>query len=35
MDVDAFVLAHQDSWKRLDELVKRRRKLTGPEVDEL
>lgn len=35
MDVDAFVLAHQDSWKRLDQLVKRRRRLTGPEVDEL
>ncbi len=35
MDVDAFVLAHQDSWKRLDQLVKRRRRLTGPEADEL
>ncbi|MCX2933140.1 stage II sporulation protein M [Mycobacterium sp. CVI_P3] len=35
MDVDAFVLAHQDSWKRLDELVKRRRRLSGAEVDEL
>jgi uncharacterized membrane protein SpoIIM required for sporulation len=35
MDVDAFVLAHQASWKRLDYLVKRRRRLTGPEVDEL
>lgn len=35
MDVDAFVLAHQPSWNRLEELVKRRRRLTGPEVDEL
>ena len=35
MDVDAFVLAHQDTWKRLEELVKRRRRLTGAEVDEL
>ncbi|MBU3750325.1 MAG: stage II sporulation protein M [Mycobacterium sp.] len=35
MDVDAFVLAHQGSWDRLDELTKRRRRLTGPEVDEL
>lgn len=35
MDVDAFVLAHQAGWKRLDELVARRRRLTGPEVDEL
>lgn len=35
MDVDAFVLAHQDSWNRLDHLARRRRTLTGPEVDEL
>lgn len=35
MDVDAFVLAHQDTWKRLEELVKRRRRLSGAEVDEL
>lgn len=35
MDVDAFVLAHQASWRRLDQLVKRRRRLTGAEVDEL
>jgi uncharacterized membrane protein SpoIIM required for sporulation len=35
MDVHAFVLAHQASWKRLDHLVRRRRRLTGPEVDEL
>src|ERR1700755_2614366 len=35
MDVDAFVLAHRDSWDRLERLVKKRRKLTGAEVDEL
>ncbi|MDA0249844.1 MAG: stage II sporulation protein M [Actinomycetota bacterium] len=35
MDVHAFVLAHQASWKRLDHLVRRRRRLTGPEADEL
>jgi uncharacterized membrane protein SpoIIM required for sporulation len=35
VDVDAFVLAHQPSWDRLDDLVRRRRRLSGPEVDEL
>lgn len=35
MDVDAFVQAHRPAWGRLDELVKRRRRLTGAEVDEL
>ena len=35
MDVDAFVLAHRPTWDRLEELVKRRRRLTGAEVDEL
>lgn len=35
MDVDAFVLAHQPAWDRLEYLVKRRRALTGAEVDEL
>jgi uncharacterized membrane protein SpoIIM required for sporulation len=35
VDVDAFVLAHRPTWKRLEELVKRRRRLTGAEVDEL
>lgn len=35
MDLDAFVVAHQDTWKRLDQLVKRRRRLSGAEVDEL
>lgn len=35
MDVDAFVLAHRPTWDRLERLIKRRRELTGPEVDEL
>ena len=35
VDVDAFVLAHRATWDRLEHLVKRRRTLTGAEVDEL
>jgi len=35
VDVDAFVLAHRPTWDRLETLVKRRRRLTGAEVDEL
>lgn len=35
MDVDAFVQAHRPTWDRLEALVKRRRRLTGAEVDEL
>src|SRR6201987_2418075 len=35
MDVDAFVLAHRDTWDRLERLVKHRRQLTGSEIDEL
>ena len=35
VDVDAFVLAHRDTWDRLDQLVKNRRRLDGAEVDEL
>src|SRR3954470_11276041 len=35
VDVDAFVLPHRPTWDRLEELVKRRRRLTGAEVDEL
>jgi uncharacterized membrane protein SpoIIM required for sporulation len=35
VDVDAFVFAHRDTWQRLDQLVKNRRRLTGAEVDEL
>ncbi|HUL24996.1 MAG TPA: stage II sporulation protein M [Streptosporangiaceae bacterium] len=35
MDVDAYVSAHEPEWRRLDALVRRRRRLTGDEVDEL
>jgi uncharacterized membrane protein SpoIIM required for sporulation len=35
VDVDAFVLAHRPTWDRLEHLVRRRRRLTGAEVDEL
>lgn len=35
MDVDAYVAAHQAEWRRLDALVRRRRKLSGDEIDEL
>ena len=35
MDVDAFVVTHQAEWDRLDDLVARRRRLSGDEVDEL
>ncbi|MCA4722454.1 stage II sporulation protein M [Mycolicibacterium fortuitum] len=35
MDVDAFVVAHRPTWDRLEQLVKRRGRLTGAEVDEL
>ena len=35
MDVDAFVLAHRDTWDRLEQLVRRRRRLSGAEIDEL
>ncbi|BDB45487.1 MULTISPECIES: stage II sporulation protein M [Mycobacterium] len=35
MDVDAFLLTHQGTWNRLDQLIKRRRSLTGAEIDEL
>lgn len=35
MDIDAFVAAHRAEWQRLDELVKRRRHLSGAEADEL
>jgi uncharacterized membrane protein SpoIIM required for sporulation len=35
VDVDAFVIAHQDTWKRLEHLVKRRRRLNEDEIDEL
>ncbi len=35
MDLDAFVAAHQGEWDRLNELCRRRGRLTGPETDEL
>jgi uncharacterized membrane protein SpoIIM required for sporulation len=35
VDVDAFAAAHQAEWARLGQLVKRRRRLSGEEVDEL
>ncbi|MBW3084669.1 hypothetical protein KEM60_00858 [Austwickia sp. TVS 96-490-7B] len=34
MDLDAYVATHLPTWRRLEVLVKRRR-LTGPQVDEL
>ena len=35
MDIDAFVVAHGAEWDRLAVLVRRRRRLTGAEADEL
>ncbi|HEV7627755.1 MAG TPA: stage II sporulation protein M [Streptomyces sp.] len=35
MDLDVFVSAHRAEWDRLDELLRRRRRLTGQEADEL
>jgi uncharacterized membrane protein SpoIIM required for sporulation len=35
VDVDAFLLTHRATWDRLDQLIRRRRSLTGAEVDEL
>jgi uncharacterized membrane protein SpoIIM required for sporulation len=35
VDLDAFVAAHRTTWKRLEQLLRRRRRLTGAEVDEL
>ncbi|GAA1263482.1 stage II sporulation protein M [Sphaerisporangium rubeum] len=35
MDIDAFVNAHKPEWDRLESLVKRRRSLSGAEVDEM
>jgi uncharacterized membrane protein SpoIIM required for sporulation len=35
VDVDAFVAAHEAEWNRLEQLVRRRRRLSGEEVDEL
>jgi uncharacterized membrane protein SpoIIM required for sporulation len=35
MDLDVFVAAHQPEWDRLDVLLRRGRRLTGDEADEL
>ncbi|MEU8349406.1 MULTISPECIES: stage II sporulation protein M [unclassified Streptomyces] len=35
MDLDVFVTAHRAEWDRLDALLRRRRRLTGTEADEL
>ncbi len=35
MDPDVFVSAHRAEWDRLDDLLRRRRSLTGTEADEL
>jgi len=35
VDLDAYVAANRPHWERLDDLVSRRGKLSGPEADEL
>ncbi|MDG4864677.1 stage II sporulation protein M [Streptomyces sp. T-3] len=35
MDLDVFVSAHRAEWDRLDALLRRQRRLTGTEADEL
>jgi len=35
MDLDVFVSAHRAEWDRLEELLRRRRRLSGQEADEL
>jgi uncharacterized membrane protein SpoIIM required for sporulation len=35
VDVAAYAAAHEAEWRRLDDLVKRHRRLTGAEIDEL
>lgn len=35
MDLDAFAAEHRSDWARLDALTRRRRRLTGDEIDEL
>ncbi|MCK1817551.1 stage II sporulation protein M [Streptomyces carpaticus] len=35
MDLDVFMAAHGAEWDRLDELLRRRRRLSGAETDEL
>ncbi|GAA1103046.1 stage II sporulation protein M [Nocardiopsis composta] len=35
MEIDVFAAAHRSDWERLEVLVRRRRRLTGAEADEL
>jgi uncharacterized membrane protein SpoIIM required for sporulation len=35
VDLDVFIDRHRESWRRLERLVKRSGKLSGPEADEL
>jgi uncharacterized membrane protein SpoIIM required for sporulation len=35
VDLDVFVAEHRAGWARLDQLTRRRRQLTGDEIDEL
>lgn len=35
MDLDVFIAAHRGEWERLESLVRRRRRLSGPELDEM
>ena len=35
MDLAVYAAAHEAEWRRLDDLVKRRRRLSGAEIDEL
>ena len=35
VDMDAFTLAHRGEWDQLATLVRRRRRLSGAEADEL
>lgn len=35
MDLDVFIDRHRESWQRLEQLVKRSGRLSGPEADEL
>ncbi|MGW5943046.1 stage II sporulation protein M [Streptomyces celluloflavus] len=35
MDLDVFVMAHRAEWDRLEALLRRKRRLTGAEADEL
>src|SRR5215469_14923397 len=35
VDTAAYAAAHEAEWRRLDDLVKRRRQLSGEEIDEL